>query len=211
MKVVLSYLVCGVAKPDAQPQVLSNLGVSVFRTDVNGLFVDNEARIWAAGGGAVHVFSSEGELRFTVASASPGVMRFPLGVAFDTDTSSSTSTGSAFISDFGDDCICEVRLSDGVFLNKFGKRGKGPCEFYNPQGMACDSEKGLVFIAEFGNSRIHVVKRDGSFVRVCGQSGSADGELSQPRGLCLSAAGELAVCDHSNGRIQVPIGCALFV
>ena len=49
----------------------------------------------------------------------------------------------------------QVFSSSGVFLTKFGSRGKGPGEFDRPSGV-CVSREGLILIVDFGNNRVQV-------------------------------------------------------
>jgi len=61
-----------------------------------------------------------------------------------------------------------------------------------------------------GNNRIAKFTKEGNFVKSWGQTGSAQGQFNQIRGLASDAAGNLYVADAGNKRIQVFDGDGTF-
>jgi DNA-binding beta-propeller fold protein YncE len=76
--------------------------------------------------------------------------------------------------------------------------------FNRPSDVTWD-RAGNVYVADgFGpNSRIAKFTKEGNFVKSWGQTGSAQGQFNQIRGLAVDASGNLYVADAGNKRIQV--------
>lgn len=54
-------------------------------------------------------------------------------------------------------CLLQVFNADGEFLLKFGSNGEGNGQFNAPTGVAVDVN-GNIIVADWGNSRIQVIK-----------------------------------------------------
>jgi sugar lactone lactonase YvrE len=102
----------------------------------------------------------------------------------------------------------------------WGATGTGPGEFIGLRDVAFDTQRGLLYASDAGNSRIQqfdlsvTAEGDISAVhrRSFGSYGRALGELAYPQYLAVDeASGRLAVGDMANQRIQVfdPEGNAL--
>lgn len=82
-------------------------------------------------------------------------------------------------------------------------------KFDNPQDIAVD-KNGNVYVTDLGNHVIRKITQAGVVSTLCGKvtnSGYADGtgtaaQFDMPRGLCLTKAGDLLVCDFNNARIR---------
>src|SRR6476646_9725919 len=76
--------------------------------------------------------------------------------------------------------------------------------FNRPSDVTWD-RAGNIYVADGfgGNNRIAKFTKDGNFVKSWGQTGSAQGQFNQIRGLASDASGNLYVADSGNKRIQV--------
>ena len=86
------------------------------------------------------------------------------------------------IAEFGEVRECELDYS----LKKqpvlaAGKRGRANDELYEPKGLALDEPNQLIYIADWGNSRIQVVSFAGKFLKRFGQ-----GILKSPWGIAVT-------------------------
>jgi sugar lactone lactonase YvrE len=67
--------------------------------------------------------------------------------------------GNIFVTDgYGDSRVVKYDKT-GRFIKSVGTRGSGPMQFSTPHALAVDA-KGLVYVADRGNSRIHVLDND---------------------------------------------------
>lgn len=74
-----------------------------------------------------------------------------------------TPEGDVFIAD-GERNFRIVHFDkDGNFIKAWGKRGTGPGEFEVPHAIVIDS-KGLLYVADRGNSRVQIFDQDGNFI-----------------------------------------------
>ena len=76
--------------------------------------------------------------------------------------------------------------------------------FNHPSDVTWD-RAGNIYVADGfgGNNRIAKFTKDGNFVKTWGQTGSAQGQFNQIRGIAADSAGNLYVADAGNKRIQV--------
>jgi len=100
----------------------------------------------------------------------------------------------------GDNQLIRVYDSKGTLLKSFGGPGSGPGQLAYPNGLAVDEEKGLVYVADFGNSRIQVFDLDGQVKQIIGPEAG----FESPRSLAWDKKrGLLYVCDIFNDRILI--------
>jgi sugar lactone lactonase YvrE len=64
----------------------------------------------------------------------------------------------------------------------------------NEPAVATDGA-GLIYVADWGNSRVQVFQRDGTFVRTWGARGLAPGQMANPSGIAVSRDGVVYVAD----------------
>lgn len=180
-----------------------------FNTDmksgVETIAFSPDNNIWVAGSARVKVFNAGGTYQFDAARNKK--LKTPRGIAFN------HITKEAFITDTRDRRVVVCKTSDGVFLRKFGADAERSSQMDAPIGVAVDSVKGRVFVAQGdGNCVTVFARRDGmkleALESVIGDFGAGIGQLSNPHGLCLTPEGYVVVADTGNKRIQV---CGAFL
>lgn len=196
VRIVETYVAFRPPSAGTKPTLLLTIGSQQeFKWACYGVAVsplDNS--IWVTSMKQVQAFNSEGKFLRHVAK---GQFQFEdaEGIAF-------SANGDAYIAEPYAGCIVACR-SDGSFLRRIDIPRGGGEKPPEPYYLVIDSNKELLFVTERGNNRVAVLKLDGSFVRQFGSQGSGDGQFNGPRGIALGAAGEVAVADCHNHRIQV--------
>jgi DNA-binding beta-propeller fold protein YncE len=117
---------------------------------------------------------------------------------------------------FKNPCQVWVASDDFVFVAEFGNKRVqvltprldfhgfvGVGQLVRPVGVCADDD--VIMVSERGANRISVFRRgDGALLRRFGCSGSGDGELKNPLGLCfMSGHRHVAVADFDNERVSV--------
>jgi DNA-binding beta-propeller fold protein YncE len=98
----------------------------------------------------------------------------------------------------------EIYSEDGVFIRKFGSKGKQFGQFNHPWGIAINQNNGEIFISDYGNDRIQVFTKEGFFLNSFGSLGMTNGFFSHPSGICLDEHNDLLfIADTDNNRIQI--------
>ncbi|KAI8497432.1 hypothetical protein Bbelb_247380 [Branchiostoma belcheri] len=80
----------------------------------------------------------------------------------------------------------------------FGKEAFLKCPAY----ITVDRE-GNIFLTDCGKDCVYVCNEDGQFLFQFGGSGSGEGQLCQPRGICTDKAGNIIVADTGNSRVEM--------
>ncbi|CAF3733414.1 unnamed protein product, partial [Rotaria sordida] len=71
------------------------------------------------------------------------------------------------VTDFYNNCVKIFDIErHGQFVTSFGSAGTKNGLFQAPTGLAIDYERGYIFISDWGNNRIQVFDRQGSFIRI---------------------------------------------
>ena len=126
----------------------------------------------------------------------------------------------------------QIFSKDGKYILSFGGIGNSEGQLKEPRGIAVNitalptSEKavedGLIYVADWGNSRVQVFDMLGRFVRSIGDHAPGvkdeetspavpvNGHLKSPYGVAVAANGSVVVADTANHRIQV-ISMILFL
>ncbi len=177
---------------------------------------------------SISVFDSNGNFMFEFDSFDGNDdFRNPTNMIID------NSNQILYVSDSGNDRIVIFELVtgstcpsgtdeviDGVcFVEEFGTAGTGDGEFDDPKGLAYDSVKDLLYVADSDNDRIQVFEIvDGNtcpsgtdeivdgvcFVEEFGTTGTGNGQFDTPMGIALDTINDLlVVADSDNDRIQV--------
>jgi sugar lactone lactonase YvrE len=102
------------------------------------------------------------------------------------------------VSDFNNHRV-QVFTKDGDYQYQFGLTKSD--SFYP---VSTVTHRGLFYVSDC-DSVIHVFEKKGNVptrISTIGGEGSADGQLSGPRGLAIDKDHNLLVCDYGNNRIQ---------
>jgi sugar lactone lactonase YvrE len=147
-----------------------------------------------------------------IKSFGSGLFLQPHGIAVDQDdnvwiTDGQARDGKGFqVIKFG---------SDGKVLMTLGKAGGGSDDWassnqagFNQPNDVAIAPNGDIFVSEGHNSgtgaaRILKFNKDGRFLKLWGQHGSAPGEFEVPHALAFDTRGRLFVGDRGNSRIQI--------
>jgi uncharacterized protein (TIGR03663 family) len=82
-----------------------------------------------------------------------------------------------------------------------GGAGNASGQLDQPRGVAVD-QRGNVYVADLGNSRVEMFGPDGTPLRTIGAFGGGEGQFNEPRGVAVDSAGNLYVSDTWNARVQ---------
>ncbi len=98
---------------------------------------------------------------------------------------------------------------DGELLMQLGQEGvagSGNDEFNKPSDVLV-APNGDIFVADGhdagGNNRIMKFDKDGEYLMQWGETGSGQGQFSDPHALAMDSQGRLFVGDRGNSRIQI--------
>ncbi|XP_064397534.1 E3 ubiquitin-protein ligase TRIM71-like [Halichondria panicea] len=69
-----------------------------------------------------------------------------------------------------------------------------------PEDVAVDNVQ-MVYVTDYGNHRVQVLTMDDRFIHSIGKKGNGQGDLSGPRGVCVSSF--LYVAEYTNKRVSV--------
>ena len=120
----------------------------------------------------------------------------PWDVAFSDD-------GEMFVAVYGYHCV-EVMNKQGTLLRTIGNNGTsgaGNLQFSSPSAIAIRGN--VVYVTEDNNHRVQKFTTSGEYISTFGSSGSGQGQLSNPRGICIDPEGKVYVSEYSNNRISV--------
>jgi DNA-binding beta-propeller fold protein YncE len=136
--------------------------------------VDKDDNVWAVdeGTNVITKFSPEGKILMVLGKRPDPLEQLPLmpgggqysgankPYSFHRETDVAWDPqGNIFVSDgYGDSRVVKYDKT-GRFIRSVGSRGDGPMQFSTPHAIAVDA-KGLVYVADRGNSRIHVLDND---------------------------------------------------
>ena len=88
-------------------------------------------------------------------------------------------------------CVCDssngrVQVFDSNlnFVRSFGT-DDGPGQLKKPWDIDFDTQ-GNIYVVDLDKSQVVVFSENGQYLRHFGQKGLGEGELSQPRGMCVS-------------------------
>ncbi len=136
--------------------------------------VDRDDNVWAVdeGTNVITKFSPDGKILMVLGKRPDPLEQLPLmpgggqysgankPYSFHRETDIGWDPqGNIFVSDgYGDSRVVKYDKT-GHFIKSVGTRGDGPMQFSTPHAIAVDA-KGVVYVADRGNSRIHVLDND---------------------------------------------------
>ncbi len=121
--------------------------------------------------------------------AKPGQFNTPYDIAFD-------DQGLVYVTDCGNNRI-QIFTCEGHFTSQFGVEGKKHGELNGPTGISVDD--GIVYIAEYLNSRVSMYSTQGYFIDV-----KMHKKVKDPYGImCNSNYGHLVITDFSHNRVVI--------
>jgi sugar lactone lactonase YvrE len=161
-------------------------GIAVDKEDNVYVFTRTEA--------PVQVYSPDGKL---LRSWGKGI-KTPHHLKIDRD-------GFVWIADIGNHVV-EKYTSEGKLLMTLGQKGaagRDTKHFNRPCDMVVGPD-GNIYVADgYGNARVIVFDKTGTFLREWGELGHAPGQFSIAHAIALDSKGRLFVADRNNVRIQV--------
>ena len=122
-----------------------------------------------------------------------GHFSWPTGLALDFNQ-------NLYCSDEFDNLIY-VYNSEGVQLNKWGKKGTRAGEFSGPSGIEFDHHNNMLLVDTF-NNRIQKYDTAGQFINQWGHGGTSEGSFDRPWGITVDQFGFIYVADWGNSRVQ---------
>lgn len=103
----------------------------------------------------------------------------PFDVTVDPD-------GAIYVTSFGSDKIHRFK-QDGSSLGSFGKKGRGPGEFFGPEGIVISPDR-YIYAVDGGNHRVQKFSLDGNFLMTFGGRGIRPGQFLSPRAIAVDRA-----------------------
>jgi len=174
-----------VAGPAENPQLLRPYGLTQ----------DSQGRLLVADTGqcVVHIFDPERREYFYLRGGPREPFRSPIGVAVD-------AGDNIYVSD---SVRARIYVFDrkGKFLRVLGDP-RGGVLFQRPTGLAVDSARRLLYVADTLRHQVLVISFEGALHNTIGRRGTGPAEFNYPTALAL-AGGALYVVDAMNFRIQV--------
>ena len=92
----------------------------------------------------------------------------------------------------------------GHCVVSIGSKNKGDrtLQFNCPRGIAVSPITGLIYVTDYGNHRIQVIKSDLTYSHSIGGKGAEPGKLSHPQDVALDSEGNVFVANHYNHCID---------
>jgi len=157
-----------------------------------GVAIDRDGRIYVADVGRVFVFDKKNNsLSFIGDRVGTGQLKMPIGVAVAPD-------GKVYVSDVTSKRIFIYNRS-GEFIKAIGHAG----ELKNPSGIAVDSAKDRLYVADTRINSVRAYTLDGRFLFAIEGLEADKGKLSFPTNIAVDSHGNIYVVDTGNFRVQV--------
>lgn len=164
---------------------------------MSGIAIGPDGNVWTLNRGTipVQVYSADGRL---VRTWGEGVFQNAHTVRFDPD-------GNLWIIDTLSHTVREFSTGGEVLMTigTLGEAGRDATHLNQPNDVAFGPDGSLYVSDGYGNDRVVVFDRNGTFLRSWGKLGSGPGEFSQPHSIAVDSQGRVYVADRNNARIQV--------
>jgi DNA-binding beta-propeller fold protein YncE len=164
--------------------------VSAVATDAS-----DQVFIFHRGEPPVVVFDRDGKY---VRSWGHGLVKKAHGLRVDREQ-------NVWITDVGDHLVRKFN-HEGTLLMTLGRQGmpgEGPDQFNQPTDVAITPAGDFYVSDGYGNSRVVLFSKDGSYVKEWGTKGTGEGQFNLPHSIVLDQDGRIYVGDRENDRIQV--------
>ena len=128
-----------------------------------------------------------------------GIFTVPHGLSVDRD-------GMIWATDVGSHQVFKFDPINGSLLLVLGdgRAAAGRSSFNKPTDVAVEGSSGDIYVADgYGNSRVVVFSRTGSYLREWGGPGAGEAQFNVPHGIALDSRGLVYVADRENARVQV--------
>ena len=161
--------------------------------------------------------------QFGEAGSGNGQLNMPWGIALDND-------GLIYVADWRNDRI-QVFTQSGDWQASYGTSGDGPGQFKRPNAVHVDAD-GDIYVCDRENDRVQILAPDGRFravlkgdhqisdwgksklnsnpdmirqrtMAITHDGGAFEKALSNPCAVRVTPSGQIAILDHTRGRIQV--------
>jgi YD repeat-containing protein len=194
-------------------------GTGQFK-DPLGLTINNEGSVYVGDSGNSRVEAWGQVLAAPVYTSKVGTVGSENGQLKEPRGTAMAKNGNVYVLDTANNRVEEFSPT-GTYLNKFGASGVEKGDMSAPYAMAVDA-KGDAWIADTGNDRIDEFNEKREFVQafgfgvsngeakleVCtttckaGTAGEGSGQLKEPKGIAVTAGGDVYVSDSANNRME---------
>ena len=164
-----------------------------------GIDVDASDRVYVADAGnhRVQIFGPAGD--FLAQIRVPATGRH---AADPTDVVVDETRNRCYVVDNDNHRILVYQLSGFKLIDVYGKPGTDKLEFKYPFLIALDNDQRL-YVVDVTNTRVQVLKPEGTYAGTIGDWGVEKGEFFRPKGVAVDPAGRVFVTDSYMGVIQV--------
>jgi len=111
------------------------------------------------------------------------------------------NNGQVYVTDVKTHTV-EVFDLNGTLIRTIGALGRGPGQFFSPQGLTVDRE-GRLFVADTLNARIQVFDKDGNLLYQFGQRGTEKSQVEMPKDIAIDSEGHLYIIDARRGSFSI--------
>jgi iron(III) transport system ATP-binding protein len=162
--------------------------VGICKDDAENLYICEYG-----GNDRVQKFTREGVwlASFGTFGTGPGQFQRPSGLTW--------AVGKIYVTDAVNNRVL-IYTDAGNYVGVLGESGRPPLDFNLPYDIAIGSD-GVLYIIEYGGSRLTKVSLDGKLLGQFGSPGSGEGEFATPWGLTIDSQMRLRIADTKNRRI----------